>query len=280
MKKIYPNLSLINELPTILQELGNKIAEIYTKQADLQKTYKDTFDLVTEADILSETMLTEFLTEHCPNDQIVGEEDVLASNSTTTLEDNWCWIIDPLDGTNNFASGIPIFCISVGLLYNGYPQYSWILDPLRQEMFTAVKGEGAYLNHKRIFACEATGTSTPIGVTSEALHWMSITDNMALLGKISTRLGRIRIIGAQALQLCYVACGRFRAGISYGTKIWDDAAGALVVEESGATYRIKFGLESLPFYHDQVQADTKPLRSLASCEDLSEELWAIFHSIV
>lgn len=279
MKYGYHTPEIIDQFPHVLKKVADVLMHSYEHRSKIETNFKDPLDIVTEVDIESEQIIKNFIQNHCPNDLIVGEESVTKYPSNHTLRNHWCWVIDPLDGTNNFVSGIPLFCVSVALLFDGYPEYGWILDPVRSELFFASKGQGVKLNGKSLVQLQTGGTATPVGLTSGTLHWIIESGHQSLLEQISSSFGKIRILGSQGLQLAYIASGRLQAGVSYETKIWDDAAGALIVEESGGIYRKKFGTEPLPFYFDEKQTPTTSLNAIAAPSKNFETWLRIFHSI-
>ncbi len=186
-------------------------------------------DFVSEADYAAEQAVIEVIRKHYPDHAIVAEE------SGRQGESEYEWIIDPLDGTTNFLHGFPVFCVSVGVLHNGRIEHGAVYDPLRQEMFTASRGQGAQLESHRIRVSGRTdlsrallGTGFPYRDSNEAFD-----PYMNMLVAAMKNTAGVRRAGAAALDLCYVACGRFDAFWETGLKSWDLAAGALIIREAG-----------------------------------------------
>jgi myo-inositol-1(or 4)-monophosphatase len=198
---------------------------------DLRIDKKGAIDLVTEADMAVERRFRAFIGERFPDHAILAEElGGPAADSHATH----CWIYDPIDGTTNFAHGLPIFCASLALEIDGVVSVGAIYDPTREELFTAERGGGAYLNGRRlqvdgagalIDALLCTGFHYDIHGAGEAV--------LELFGAFVRRARAVRRLGSAALDLCYVAAGRFDGFWEDPLKPWDVAAGALIVEEAG-----------------------------------------------
>ncbi len=186
-------------------------------------------DFVSEADRNAEKAVISVIQKHHPDHAILAEE------SGPQGESEYLWVIDPLDGTTNYLHGFPVFCVSVGVMHRGRLEHGAIYDPLRQELFTASRGQGAHLDGRRIRVSGRTalerallGTGFPFRDSNKALDPYL---NM-LISAIRTTEG-IRRAGSAALDLCYVACGRLDAYWETGLSIWDLAAGVLIVREAG-----------------------------------------------
>lgn len=189
-------------------------------------------DLVTEADIESEKHIVDTIREKFPEHDIFAEE----SREKNHVESNYRWIIDPLDGTTNFAHQVPIFSISIAFAVSGEIRVGIVLQPISGELFTAVKNKGAWLNGHPIDASECRSlsdallvTGFPYDVKKDSRHYMTRFENM-----LSASQG-VRRLGSAALDLCYVACGRFEGFWEEHLQPWDTAAGALIAEEAGAS---------------------------------------------
>ncbi|MEE4360766.1 MAG: inositol monophosphatase family protein [Pseudomonadales bacterium] len=188
-------------------------------------------DLVSEIDRAAEAAIIEILHKAYPDHGIIGEESgqAVAARSDTT------WIIDPLDGTTNFLHGIPHFSVSIGCVVRGRLEHGVVLDPVRDEAFIASRGHGAQLNGKRL---RVTGrTSLDGAVIGTGIPYRDVDDHlgayMAMLEDVTRRCRGIRRAGSAALDLAYVAAGRFDGFWELGLKPWDMAAGALLVTEAG-----------------------------------------------
>ena len=192
--------------------------------------YKSAIDLVTSVDRESERRIVEVLRSNFPGHSILAEEETDLVGS----QGNHRWIIDPLDGTTNFAHGYPQFCVSVALEYDGEVILGLVYDPLRRECFRAVKGRGATLNGGPIHISSVNeldkallATGFPYDQREKADYYLSF------LRAFMTRSQGIRRNGAAALDLCYVACGRIDGFWELKLRPWDTAAGALIVKEAG-----------------------------------------------
>lgn len=187
-------------------------------------------DLVTNADLALEALIVRRLEENFPGDTVLGEERWTAE-AARQAQGGRCWVIDPLDGTVNTAVGLPFRAISIALLEDGMPRLGVIHDPLHGETFHAERGGGAFLGERRLPL--DPGVVRPFGVSSGLLRQLGETAGMV---DALRRFGKLRILGSQALHLVYVAAGRLGAAANAETRVWDDAAGALVVMESGIEY--------------------------------------------
>ncbi len=188
-------------------------------------------DLVTEADLESEKHIVDAIREKFPEHDIFAEE----SREKNHVESNYRWIIDPLDGTTNFAHQVPIFSISIAFAVSGEIRVGIVLQPISGELFAAVKNKGAWLNDHHINASECRSlsdallvTGFPYDVKKDSRQYMTRFENM-----LNASQG-VRRLGSAALDLCYVACGRFEGFWEEHLQPWDTAAGALIAEEAGA----------------------------------------------
>jgi myo-inositol-1(or 4)-monophosphatase len=191
--------------------------------------YKGEVDLVTEADKLSEQAILARLRSHFPRHAIVAEE----GGRQAAAESRSCWYVDPLDGTTNFAHGFPVFAVSLGLLEEGEPLVGAVFNPISQELFTAIRGEGAYLNQKRIRVSETPRLVQSLLGTGFPSHKRTKHPNISYYWQFTLRSHGVRRAGSAALDLCSVACGRFDGFWEFGLKPWDTAAGILLVREAG-----------------------------------------------
>ena len=200
--------------------------------------YKGDVDLVTQADGRSEQAIMKRLRTHFPKHAIVAEES--GSHSASAAEASGAkhtWYIDPLDGTTNFAHGFPWFCVSIGLAEGAAGNEEMLVgvvyQPVTGELFTAVRGEGAFLNNKKIqvSAIEKLGTSL-LG-TGFPSHKRTQNPNINYYWNFTLRSHGVRRAGSAALDLASVACGRFDGFWEFGLNPWDTAAGVLLVREAG-----------------------------------------------
>ena len=193
---------------------------------------KGPFDLVTEADHAVETMVAERLSRSFPSHEMIGEE---SGKTMSGGDSEYCWVLDPLDGTVNYAAGHPFFASSLALFHRGAPVIGWVYDPIHNERFRAVRGGGATLNDVPIDPSARRSDVLPIGLSTGFIE-LALGRPGGIMAEVVRRFGKIRILGSQALHLCYVAAGRLRLAASVEAKLWDDAAGALIVAESGRRY--------------------------------------------
>ncbi|MGD9291066.1 MAG: inositol monophosphatase family protein [Desulfobacterales bacterium] len=186
-------------------------------------------EIVTEADTESEKAIITAIRAEYPDHSILGEECGLIESPS-----EYKWILDPLDGTVNFAHQIPIFCISIALSFQDTIVLGVILDPVNDELFTAVSGQGAQLNGDRIQVSASEAVSESLLVTGFPYNVGEVFEPvMARYGRCLKASQAIRRLGSAALDLCYVACGRFEGFWEQNLKAWDTAAGALMVVEAG-----------------------------------------------
>jgi myo-inositol-1(or 4)-monophosphatase len=193
-------------------------------------SYKGEVDIVTESDHRSEALLVARLRSCFPDHAIVAEE---GSNGAAAASAKYCWHVDPLDGTTNFAHGYPCFAVSLGLLEQGQPIVAAVLNPLSEELFTAVRGQGAYLNQKRIHVSPIEKLAHSLVATGFPTRQLEESRNINYYWEFTLRSHGVRRDGSAALDLCSVACGRFDAFWEFGLKSWDSAAGMLLVTEAG-----------------------------------------------
>ncbi len=192
-------------------------------------SHKGSINLVTDVDLASEKLIREAISTYYPRHEILAEEGGL-----TETRSEYRWVVDPLDGTTNYAHGYPFFCVSIALEYQGEAVVGVVYDPMREELFTAERGGGAALNNRpiRVSAIDdltqgILSTGFPYDIKTSKLtnldHWANFAMNAQAL----------RRDGAAALDLCYVACGRYDGFWELNLSPWDTAAGALIVAEAG-----------------------------------------------
>jgi myo-inositol-1(or 4)-monophosphatase len=213
---------LAREAGEIQRERYETALEIRTKSAAI--------DLVTEVDQACERLIVGALEAERPGDAIVAEEGGGSDRPDAT----WRWIIDPLDGTTNYAHGYPRFCVSIGVEREGIRSVGVVYDPLLDELYCATRGRGATLNGRPIRVSREDDLGRSLIATGFAydVHG-SPTDNLDNLGAVVKQARGIRRDGSAALNLCYVAAGRFDGYWELKLHAWDVAAGLLLVEEAG-----------------------------------------------
>lgn len=186
-------------------------------------------DLVTEADYQSEKMILEILTARCPEHQILAEESGFSQQTS-----DFRWVVDPLDGTTNYAHQYPMVAVSIGLLYQQEPIVGVVYNPLTEELFQAAKGLGAQLNGQSLRVSKVTSLKESLLATGFAYDRRETADNNYAEFCHFTHLTQgVRRAGAASLDLAYVAAGRLDGYWERGLKPWDMAAGAMIVKEAG-----------------------------------------------
>ncbi len=215
-----------------LEELARKAGEIlrdgFTK--DHQISYKGVIDPVTEMDRASEDYLLAEIRRRWPGSAILTEE-----SGTIKGDGVGHWYIDPLDGTVNYAHGIPIYSVSLAYAEDGKMRLGVVYDPTRDELFSAERGRGAQLNGMRIHASDASRLGRSLLVTGFPYEaWDTDQDNFANFVRLGKLSQGVRRLGSAALDACYVAAGRLDGFWEMSLKPWDVAAGGLIAEEAGA----------------------------------------------
>ena len=189
-------------------------------------------DFATEVDQTAEAEIVETLLKAYPDHRILAEE----SGQLGKADSEYQWIVDPLDGTMNFIHGYPHFSVSIGLYQKGRAFQSVVYDPVRQELFTASKGDGAYLDGRRIRVSGAAQLGNALVSASYPYQGGDTKDlefSMAALKAFTEQSSGVRRAGSAALDLAYIAAGRIDGAWISGVKKWDTAAGALLVREAG-----------------------------------------------
>ncbi len=211
------------------KEAGKIILSYYSKNVNAIGK-GTTYNLVTEADIASENKIISIIKDKFPGHSIMTEE-----SGEEIHKSDYCWVIDPLDGTNNFYHKFPMFCVSIALYKKGKPLIGVVFDPLKKELFYAEKNKGAFLNNKKIKVSGANKLSKSL------LALGFYYERGSLMRKSLDQMKRffyedvhgIRRAGSAALDLCYTACGRFDGYWELYLNPWDYAAGSLIVMEAG-----------------------------------------------
>ncbi len=199
---------------------------------DVRVEKKGRIDLVTQVDVEVETMFREMIGERFPDHAVLAEELGRPGDSGTTA--THCWVFDPIDGTVNYAHGLPIFCASLALEIDGAPAVAAVYDPMREELFTAERGSGARLNGAplRVSAADTLVDAMLCTGFPYDVH-QTVDEVVGLFGAFVAQARAVRRLGSAALDLCYVAAGRFDGFWEQRLHPWDMAAGALLVEEAG-----------------------------------------------
>lgn len=215
-------------LEVLARQAGAILRSYYGRS--FQVSHKGLLDLVTEADHHSEAFLLGEIQRHYPDHRIIAEETGEIQGS-----DGKVWYIDPLDGTVNYTHGIPIFTVSIGYAEEDGVHLGVVYDPMRDECFSAHKGQGAFLNGKPIHPGIAADLDHSLLVTGFPYDIRSNpANNLDHYAHLSLRSQGVRRLGSAALDLCYVAAGRFDGYWETALKVWDVAAGGLIAAEAGA----------------------------------------------
>lgn len=213
---------MAREAGKILQDGYGKEHSIWHKQAAI--------DLVTEIDGQSEAYILAEIQAKFPGHAIEAEESGALEGDAQSL-----WYVDPLDGTVNYAHHIPLFCVSIGYAFAGEMKLGVVYEPMRDECFSAEQGKGAWLNGTLIRVSNTSNLGESLLVTGFPYDtWTNPRNNLDHFGTFSKRTRGVRRLGAAALDLCYVAAGRFDGYWELFLRSWDVAAGSLIAQEAGA----------------------------------------------
>lgn len=198
-------------------------------------TYKGAVNIVTEADRQAERLIIEMIRKRYSSHIIIGEEGSgTAAPPDPSPAREPIWFVDPLDGTTNFAHGFPFYCVSIGVEINGRIAVGVVYDPVRRELFSAIQGQGAFCNGRRLRVSETEKLDQSLLVTGFAYNIRtSRRNNLGHFSRFSLRCRGVRRTGSAALDLCYVAAGRLDGFWEMHLWPWDTAAGSLMVEEAG-----------------------------------------------
>ncbi|MBH5318956.1 inositol monophosphatase [Paenibacillus sp. GSMTC-2017] len=206
------------------------------------QTKHSSHDLVTEVDKGAERLIRNLIGTHFPHHSFLGEEGVEPGPeaSVQALEEvsdaEYLWIVDPIDGTTNFVHGFPFFCVSIALAYKGEVIVGVIYDPIKDELFVAEKGKGAYVHGKRMrVSSDKTLKDSLIATGLPADQQYALPLNLRGIQQVAPEVRNLRIVGSAALHMAYVAAGRLSGFWEIGLNSWDLAAGALLISESGGT---------------------------------------------
>ncbi|MCD8339550.1 MAG: inositol monophosphatase [Burkholderiales bacterium] len=203
----------------------------FYRGAKIEISEKSSGDFVTDVDKASEAAIVQIISEAFPDHKFLGEE----TGSTGQDESEYLWIIDPIDGTKNFINGIDQFCVSIACQKGKHLLHAVVFNPVRNELFTATRGKGALLDGRRIRVSGASilrhsliGTGFPFREDDDYSGYLKI------MAEMMQKTAGLRRPGSAALDLCWLACGRYDGFWEKGIKIWDIAAGALIAQEAGA----------------------------------------------
>jgi myo-inositol-1(or 4)-monophosphatase len=226
MSQSSDHFEFVPRMSEIAREAGALLMEYFRRRVKIE--YKGDADLVTEADRASEKRILERIRAHWPSHEVIGEEGARVETGG-----DYRWYVDPLDGTTNFAHGYPVFCVSLGLAFQGKRKAAVLYDPTRDELFAAECGKGARLNGQPIAVSKTSQLAQSLVATGFPSHKRHKNPNIYFYHQLTLRTHGVRRAGSAALDLASVACGRFDGFWEFNLNAWDTAAGILIVEEAG-----------------------------------------------
>ena len=251
-----PSLIFVEE---ITRKAGRILFDNYEKELEIK--YKGEIDLVTHVDHASEKFLIEEINRNFIDHKILAEE-----SGESVGESDHLWIIDPLDGTVNYAHGVPFFCVSVAYAFKGEVKLGAVYDPMRNEMFSAERAVGAKLNQKPLRVKNTEALKQSLLVTGFPYDVVVTKDNNFANYEHFAKMSQgVRRLGAAALDLCYIAAGRLDGYWEMSVNSWDVAAGGLIAEEAGARVT---NIKGEPGYVN------KPVSVIAANPQLHEQILA------
>lgn len=224
----------IEKLKTLVKAAAK--AELLQNFGHCEYQYKEDGSVVTPADLAMQNRLEKELKHHWPMYEVLGEEMTEAEqqaviNKAQTNQGSGYWCIDPLDGTSNYAAGLPFFAVSVALIIDKQQYLGLIYDPVRDEIFTAISGQGAYLNGSKISRSQSKYSENKPIIAEIDLK--RLPDDLVVKIVTNSIFASQRNMGSSVLDWCWVAAGRFDVYLHGGQKIWDYAAGNLIFREAG-----------------------------------------------
>ena len=253
---------LVSNVEPVIRKAGEIVLSYFQKKLTWSDKRENGF--ATQADFASEEFLIAELSNIMPEAAVFAEE----SGKQGSNNAEYCWVIDPLDGTTNFAYGLPYFGISVALTHKNVPVFGMIYVPLFNELFYAVQGQGAYLNGERIQVAQERPLDRSLLLVgfpyAKGQAFVSVLQN---LEEISPRSFAFRHLGAIAVDQAYIACGRADGLFFEDLAWWDVAAGIILIKEAGGKVTTYKGNEVSPEYHTYVAANDKLHKRLLSFFD-------------
>ena len=226
MSQPVQQFEFVPQMSQIAREAGALLMDYFRRRVKIE--YKGDADLVTEADRKSERLILERIRTHWPTHDVIGEEGARIETGS-----EYRWYVDPLDGTTNFAHGFPVFCVSLGLAYQGERKAAVVYDPTRDELFAAERGRGAMLNGVTIEVSKTPKLLQSLVGTGFPSHKRHKNPNIYFYHQLTLRSHGVRRAGSAALDLTSVAAGRLDGFWEFNLNAWDTAAGILIVEEAG-----------------------------------------------
>jgi myo-inositol-1(or 4)-monophosphatase len=230
--KTYITVNMLDTAINAAKEAGALIKQGFGSDTALDSTFKqenDTLQIVTDFDTAAEKLILEKLKQAFPDHAFFSEE--VGDDHATS---DYRWIIDPIDGTSNYARQIPFFCVSIGLTYKNEPILGVVYQPITDELFSAEKGKGAFLNGKKIEVANVNEINKAFITVDRGKSQREKERFVTVVTELTKCVRSMRMPGTSALQTCYVACGRFDAAVFNGLSFYDVAAAAVIAQEAGA----------------------------------------------
>ena len=249
--------AIIQTIEKIAREAGSILMNYYGRISQVE--YKGIGDIVTEADKASEQFIKTSLESQFPNDTTLGEEFGLSD-----IQSDNCWVTDPLDGTANYAAGLPIFSVAIGLLHKGSPILGVVFDPNTDRMFSAIQGQTATLDGASIHVNDREKLD-PIGLFGFSAEVMNSRH------PFMQSLAKGRALGSAALHVCSIATGHFDGSLDLTTKLWDVAAAAVILEAAGGRVTYLSGEAIFPLPPDSPAYRGESVPFLATNGKIHEE---------
>lgn len=251
---------LLNIAIKAARRAGDVISRYVDRVDTLTVKAKERNDFVSEVDAVAEREIVQIIHQLHPDHAILGEEGGTQSRGN----DEYVWVIDPLDGTTNFLHGFPVFSVSIAVKHRGKLLHGVIYDPLRNELFTASAGDGAQLNNRRI-RCSNLKTleGALIGTGFPFRENQNLDQYLKMFAAVTRKAAGIRRAGSAALDLAYVAAGRLDGFWELGLKEWDMAAGVLMIQEAGGSVGDLHGRSGFPMDGNILAGGQKLFKVLA-----------------
>lgn len=243
--------------------------ELLPRFNSVKRNYKHDGSVVTEADLVMQARLTSRLQETYPDIALLGEEMSAEQQHALLASDIPLWCLDPVDGTSNFAAGVPYFCVSLALIENGIVTLGLVYDPIRDECFSAQNGKGAYLNNEPL---SRQDTDLQLKDAIAMIDFKRLTPELATKLVTHRPYGSQRSLGSIALELCWIAAGRGHIYLHGKQQLWDYAAAQLILSEAGA---LALTLEGEALRSDSL----KPISTIAASDESLFNEWATYLNI-
>lgn len=258
------NLERIKEIVISISK-----AELLPRFNSVVRNYKADGSVVTEADLIMQSRLTDALHTLYPDIQLLGEEMTVQQQQELLASGQALWCLDPVDGTSNFAAGMPYFCVSLALIEHGVVTLGLVYDPIRDECFSAQLGQGATLNSLPLSSIK---TDLPLKRSIALIDFKRLTTELAIQLVSNAPYGSQRSLGSIALELCWIAAGRGHIYLHAQQHLWDYAAAQLILSEAGA---LTCTLEGKPLSTNQLA----PLSTIAALDGELFKQWCDYLNV-